>query len=373
VPNQQLQKVPIEQLQPGCYVVAVSRQTGDVVIKAAGWVHTESLIATLKQKGVLEVLIDPAKQAADPAPATPVPEHTADNAHTPKPRAPFDSEQVKAAAILQGSKVLTERIMQQLSDGIEPAMTPALQQCDKLLQSCQRNNLALLYLQQHLQEHDELLQHSLRCACLMAAFCSALAVEPQQAQQLTLAALLHDCGKLQVAQLFGNEPATEQQALPYSLMLLQQLPDARLLLDTVEAHLAPLAEQTPTAKLLAIVNQYANLQQQAEAGLLPVTSVQPRLQALSGTWLDPTLTEQFLQILGQYPPGSAVQLRSGKLGLVLENHPKFADKPKIKLFYHSVHRHHLPAKILDLARHSDDQIIASADLSSYALDLRQYF
>lgn len=373
MPNQQLQKVPIEQLQPGSYVVAVSRQTGDVVIKAAGWVQSASLIATLKQKGVLEVLIDPDKQAASPQPAAPVPEPAAESAHVAKPRAAFDSEQIKAQAILQGSRVLTERIMQQLSDGAEPAVAPALQQCDKLLQSCQRNNQVLLYLQQNLQDNDELLQHSLRCACLMAAFCSALALDPQQAQQLTLAALLHDCGKVQLSQLFGDEPATELQALPYSLMLLQQLPDAPLLLETVEAHLAPLAEQTPSAKLLAIVNQYANLQQQAEAGLLPAPSVQARLLALSGHWLDPTLTGQFLQILGLYPPGSAVQLRSGKLGLVLENHPKFADKPKIKLFYHSVHKHHLPAKVLDLARHSDDQIVASADLSSYALDLRQYF
>jgi hypothetical protein len=373
VPNQPLQKVPIDQLQPGSFVVAVSRQTGDVVIKAAGWVHTDNLITTLKQKGVLEVLIDPSKQADSTPPAVPTPEPAADHANTAKQRVPFDSEQVKAEAVLQGSKVLTERMLQQLSDGVEPAVSPALQQCDKLLQSCQRNNQVLLYLQQNLQENDALLQHSLRCACLMAAFCSALAFDPPQAQQLTLAALLHDCGKVQLAQLFGNEPATEQQALPYSLMLLQQLPDAPLLLETVEAHLAPLAEQTQPAKLLAIVNQYANLQQQAEDGLLPATSVQPRLLALCGQWLDPTLTQQFLQILGQYPPGSAVQLRSGKLALVLENHPKFADKPKIKLFYHSVHKHHLPAKVLDLARHSDDHIVARVDLASYALDLRQYF
>ena len=169
MPNQQLQKVPIEQLQPGSYVVAVSRQTGDVVIKAAGWVHTETLIATLKQKGVLEVMIDPSKQADSQPAAQPAPEQVADNGHTVKSRAPFDSEQVKAEAVLQSSKVLTERLLQQLSEGAEPAVVPALQQCDKLLQSCQRNNQVLLDLQQHLQENDALLQHSLRCACLMAA------------------------------------------------------------------------------------------------------------------------------------------------------------------------------------------------------------
>ena len=60
------QAVPIDELALGSYVIAVARQTGDVVIKHAGWVRSELLIATLKQKGVLEVFIDPTKQLPPP-------------------------------------------------------------------------------------------------------------------------------------------------------------------------------------------------------------------------------------------------------------------------------------------------------------------
>ncbi len=53
------QLVPIDELQLGSYVTGVASQTGDVVIKHAGWVRSELLIETLKQKGVSAVFIDP--------------------------------------------------------------------------------------------------------------------------------------------------------------------------------------------------------------------------------------------------------------------------------------------------------------------------
>jgi len=372
VPNKtsaSLQAVSIDLLQPGSYVVAVSKQTGDVLVKDAGWVRSPAVIATLKQKGVLEVLVDVSRQLPETAPT----EQVAPDAPPPKARVTFDSERVKAEACLQNTKNQTSKWLRQLSDGAEPDLQPQLQQCDKLVQSCQRNPQVLLYLQQILQDDDVLLRHSLRCASLMAAFCSQLKQLPAPANHLVLAALLHDCGKVQLQQLFPNEQASEQQILPYSLALLQQLPEHGEIAEIVAGHLEPLATQTPASQLLAIVNSYANLQQQVDDGLFSSQLLQAKLLQQTDRWLEPTLTAEFLQILGPYPPGTAVRLKSGKLGLVLENHPRLADKPRVKLFYHSLHKHHLPAKIVDLARQTDDQITEQADLQHYALDLQQYF
>lgn len=370
------QAVAIDLLQPGSFVVAVSRQTGDVLIKDAGWVRSVAIIAELKRKGVLEVLIDPSRQLPASehasAPTDAAPASTSEPASS-KLRAAFDSERVKAEACLQSSKKQTSKLLQQLADGTEPALQPQLQQCDKLLQSCQRNPQVLLYLQQILQDDDALLRHSLRCACLMAAFCSQLSELPVAAPQLVLAALLHDCGKVQLQQLFPDEQASEAQILPYSLALLQQLPDAGELSDIVAGHLERADRQPAACQLLAIVNSYANLQQQVDDGRLSAPLLPQALLQQTGQRLDAALTDKFLQILGLYPPGTAVRLRSGKLALVLENHPRFLDKPRVKLFYHSLHKHHLPAKVIDLARQSDDQISGAADLRHYALDLQQYF
>jgi hypothetical protein len=134
-----------------------------------------------------------------------------------------------------------------------------------------------------------------------------------------------------------------------------------------------LAEQSEAVRLLAIVNRYANLQELVEQNKLNSQQLSAQLLKSAGQRLDARLIQQFLLGVGLYPPGSAVRLKSGKLALVLENHPKYADKPKVKLFYHSVHRHHLPAKVLDLAKLPEEQIVGAADLSEFALDLRQYF
>ena len=73
-----------------------------------------------------------------------------------------------------------------------------------------------------------------------------------------------------------------------------------------------------------------------------------------------------------YPPGSVVKLSSGRLALVLENNPKKPVQPKVKVFYHSVHQHHIPAKMLDLARQQEEQIEGCVDLKKFGLDVRNY-
>lgn len=363
--------VPIDDLQLGSYVIAVARQTGDVVIKHAGWVRSELLIATLKQKGVLEVFIDPTKQLPPPKE---LPAALAETEPSPtKPRADFEQERSRIELTLQSTRQQTAMMFEKMAQADVVDLTQPAQNCDKLLDSSNRNPQALLYLQQVLQEDDVLLRHAVRCACLMAAFCQNLQLPEAEARDYTLAALLHDAGKAQLKQLFPQEQPTDQAALPYSLTLLEQSECPARSLDAVAGHLAPLAEQSQAARLLAIVNRYANLQELAELGKIDFATLSTQLLAAAGKTLEPQLTQIFLGGMGVYPPGSAVRLKSGKLALVLENHPKYADKPKVKLFYHSLHRHHLPAKVLDLAKLPEEHIVAAADLSQFALDLRQYF
>ncbi len=365
------QVVPIDELALGSYVTAVARQTGDVVIKHAGWVRSELLIATLKQKGVLEVFIDPTKQLPPPKE---LPAAAAESEPiTVTPRADFAQECSRSELTLQSTRQQTATIFAQMAQADSVDLTQPTQNCDRLLDSSNRNPQALLYLQQVLQEDDVLLRHAVRCACLMAAFCQSLSLAEAEARDYTLAALLHDAGKAQLKQLFPQEQPTDLAALPYSLTLLEQSACPARSLEAVAGHLAPLAEQSAPARLLAIVNRYANLQELADLGKIDITSLRTQLLAAAGQTLEPQLTQMFLSGMGLYPPGSAVRLKSGKLALVLENHPKYADKPKVKLFYHSVHRHHLPAKVLDLAKLPEEHIVAPADLSQFALDVRQYF
>lgn len=363
--------VPIDELMLGSYVTGVASQTGDVVIKHAGWVRSEQLIETLKRKGVLAVFIDPNQQL--PPPKDLPPEPVVPEPLPAKPRADFEQERSRTELTLQSTRQQTASTFEQLAHAEQVDLTHPTQNCQKLLESSGRNPQALLYLQQVLQDDDALLCHAIRCACLMAAFCQTLHLPDEMAQSYTLAALLHDAGKAQLKQLFPQEQPTDQAALSYSLTLLEQSACSSHVMDTVAGHLSPLADQSAGARLLAIVNRYANLMELVDQQKMDYQQVSAQLLKAAGHTLDAELTQRFLQGIGLYPPGTAVRLKSGKLALVLENHPKYADKPKVKLFYHSVHRHHLPAKVLDLAKLPEESIVAAADLTEFSLDLRQYF
>ncbi|WP_333796150.1 HD-GYP domain-containing protein [Rheinheimera sp.] len=365
-----LQRVAIDELQLGSYVVAVTRQRGDIVVKDAGWVRSPEALALLKQKGVLEVAIDPAKQLpAAPAPteATTEPKTTA--AAKP-PRISFEQEINKAELAFSAGTQSLQASFPKLLEQEELDFHELSSVSNRLLESTKRNSQALLFLQQVSQQNDALLQHSLSCACLMAAFAARLKLPAEQAQLYTLAALLHDSGALLLQQLYPNQPYLDSDATSYSIPMLQQQPDCPAeLLQMIEEHCLSLAQQQSLGgKMLAIVNSYSKLTAAGKNSLQAAAS----LKKAEGKTLDSELCAEFLQCVGLYSPGTVVRLKSGKLGLVLENHSVHPDKPKLKLFYHSLHRHHLPAKLLDLSKQSEEVIESCADLKKYQLELQHY-
>ncbi len=363
-----LVRVPIEELQLGSYVVAVTRQRGDVVIKDVGWVRTAEVLAQLKQKGVLEVEIDPSKQWVAPqAPAVAEPKAAA----VPKPiRISFEQEINKAELAYHANEHCLQQNLPKLLEQENLDFHELSSVSCRLLDSTKRNSQALLFLQQVTEVNDFLLQHSLSCACLMAAFAARLQLDAEQAQLFTLAALLHDSGALHLQQLFPKQPYQDEDAVSYSVSMLQQQPDCPpALLPLIEEHCLSLPQQQSLGgKMLAIVNQYSKL---TVAGNNSVQAA-ALLNKAAGKTVDAALCAEFLLCIGLYSPGSVVKLKSGKLAIVLENHPQHPDKPKVKLFYHSVHRHHLPAKQLDLSKQNEEVIEACADLNKYQLKLQHY-
>jgi hypothetical protein len=366
-----LQLVAIDNLQLGSYVIAVTRQQGDIIVKDAGWVRSDEAIALLRQRGVLEVQIDTDKQLPPPKER---PEAAAPAAAAVKkaPRILFEQEVSKAGLALQAnvqsaSVALPALVQHHHVDFVELNSVSA-----RLLDSTRRNHQALLFLQQVGAQDDELLQHSLSCACLMAAFCAELKIAEPEASLLTLAALLHDVGALQLKQLFPEQQVPDQDAAAYSIPLLQHQPDCPpLLLQVIEEHcLALPQQQSQGGKMLAIVNSYSKLTTPKQK----LSSVQAvaKLTQQAGKQLDLALVGSFLKCVGLYYPGSAVKLKSGRIGLVVENHPLHADKPRVKLIYHSVHRHHLAAKLIDLSKQTDDPLESCADLNQYQLKLQHY-
>ncbi|SEA00860.1 HD-GYP domain-containing protein [Alkalimonas amylolytica] len=379
-----LQEVTLQQLQPGDFVVRVSQQTGDVLIKEAGLVRSQKTIELLRKKGVLRVLIDPDLAAHKPPPSNDDATGT-DSQTTEAPdeseftRVDFSTELPKAEKTWQQLKQKQSRLFDSCRRQ-QPIDLELVQEVScGLADSVSRNQDVLLCLSRIAQSSDDLLQHAINCAVYMAAFGQQLQLSKGQLQDLIMAALLHDMGKVTL-----GAATSDIDAIPASLKLLA--PMNRLPAEVslwVAQHCAYLDgsgspkglkghQISQGGRMLAIVNQYDNLSHPIGKKPLNPQLASKKLLEKTPDQLDSELTQRFIRCIGIYPPGSVVKLHSGKLALVLENNPKKPTQPKVKVFYHSQHQHHLPAKVLDLAKHQEEYIDYCIDLEQYGLQASNY-
>jgi putative nucleotidyltransferase with HDIG domain len=371
------QEVEIADLQPGSYVVQVLQQTGEISVKHAGWVRTLQAIQTLRQKGVQVVLIDPEKQLPQAQPAvTPEPAVIEDD--TPA-KTLFSDEWPKAERLLTQSSKVQRQVLDAVRLGGDIDLTLVYEVSAGLADSISRNQDVLLCLNRIAEQSDTLLQHSISCAVYMAAFARHLNLPPHMVQSLITAALLHDIGK---ALTPDHLSAEDHYAIPVSLNALQKTVNlAGEISLWISQHCACLdgsgspkisAGQIESgSRMLAIVNSYEKLTSPLSSKLGPLAASRLLLERTPHK-LDAQLLQSFIKCIGIYPPGSVVKLSSGKLALVLENNAKKPLLPKVKVFYHSAHQHHLPAKILDLSRQQEEHIESCIDLKKYGLDVRNY-
>lgn len=371
------QEVNISDLQPGNYVVQVLQQSGDIVVKHAGWVRTKQAIEILRKKGVKVVLIDPDKTLTIDAPATPVqPITTAEDLPV---RVLFADEWPKAEKALHQTQRAQRQILDAVRNDNDIDLTLVHEVSAGLAESISRNQDVLLCLNRIAEQSDSLLQHSISCAVHMAAFARYLNLPAHKVQSLITAALLHDIGKAISPDYL---PLADHLAIPASLNALQKT--AKLAGEVslwISQHCAHLdgsgvpkitsAQIEKGSRMLAIVNSYEKLTASLTPKLGPLAASRQLLERTPHQ-LDAELLQLFIKCIGIYPPGSVVKLSSGKLALVLENNAKKPLLPKVKVFYHSMHQHHIPPKILDLSRQQEEQIDSCIDLKKFGLDVKNY-
>jgi hypothetical protein len=73
---------------------------------------------------------------------------------------------------------------------------------------------------------------------------------------------------------------------------------------------------------------------------------------------DESVLTAFIRSVGIYPIGSLVRLRSGRLGVVVEQNESELTKPRVRAFY-SIARHcRTPNEDIDLSTPGDDEILS---------------
>lgn len=368
------QEVNIASLQPGSYVVEVVQQTGDIIVKHAGWVRTWQAVELLRIKGVVTVLVDTDKVLE--APGDPVPEVVTDNKTE---RLLFAEELPRAEKLLQH----TTRVQRELFSAVRRNKIIDLKLVHEvsagLSDSIMRNQDVLLYLARMAEQSDNLLQHSVNCAIYIAAFARILNLPTHKMQSMITAALLHDIGKAANPEYLQMD---DHHAIQTGLQVLQK--NSQLAGEVtlwISQHCAYLdgsgipkisgRQIEKGSRMLAIVNAYEKLTNPQQGKLGPLAASRALLEKAPHQ-LDAELLQWFIKCIGIYPPGTVVKLASGRLALVLENNPKKPTMPRVKVFYHAGQQHHLPPRVLDLSRIPEEQIEACVDLKKYGLELNNY-
>jgi hypothetical protein len=86
-------------------------------------------------------------------------------------------------------------------------------------------------------------------------------------------------------------------------------------------------------------------------------------------WFDPQILESFIKVMGVFPIGSVVLLRSDRLAMVVAQDPADHMRPQVKPFYTNVTGKFLRSDVIALAScYGDDEIVETVEPSDYGIE-----
>lgn len=358
---------------------------------------------TLQQCGITEVWIDTAKgldvtsqvsvtseseeqQKAEEAlqQAIKIKQHT--EAHIS-----LDEEIDTARKIQSKAKQAITSMFQEARMGNALPIGETASLVEEISQSITRNPGALLSLARLKTKDDYTYLHSVAVCALMIALGKQIGVEEDLLQSLGMAGLLHDIGKMAVPDEILNKPGklTDQEfdvikSHPVRGWEVLKASDGidEIALDVCRHHHERVDgkgypdnlssdDMSLYAKMGAVCDVYDAItsDRSYKNGWEPAESIRKMAEWKDGHF-DETVFNTFVKTVGIYPTSTLVKLSSGRLGVVTDQSEKNLLKPKVKVFFSSTSKTHIPTKIIDLTQ-SQESIVSFEDPAAWNIDLRK--
>lgn len=396
-------KITVSQLKPGMYITDVgSDWMTHPFFRQQFQVKDEHVIERLVKAGIHEVYIDPNRglDVADAPSAQEVQQSletelvrlvSGSSGHMPAvalKEAAADAQRVyeEATRIIRGVMHDVRLGRQVQGADVEPAV-------QDITSTIIQNRDALLSLCRVKTKDNYTFQHSVSVGALEVTFCRALGLDVETTRLAGIGGLLHDIGKICVPDEILNKPArlTEDE---FQTMKRHVIEGKRVLeeadqIDPLSIQIAyehhertdgsgyPEGRRGSEISLLgrmaAICDVYDALTSERvyHRPMLPHEALR-KIYEWSKFHFDPQLVHQFVRIIGIYPVGTLVLLRSGRIGVVVEQSEQSLLTPRVRVFYHSVQQAAIPPMDIDLSRpmgHGGaDEIVAPADPDAWGLD-----
>ena len=232
-------------------------------------------------------------------------------------------------------------------DAIRAAVRP-------LRASIERCPDAALYAIRLSDAGDYLYRHAVACAVMGLVMGRALGLPEGALGNLAVACALLDIGKVRVPQELLNRPSTValtsgemvqlRKHVRHSVDLIASSPEAKRHLKPIIAYHHERyngsgyperlqGDEIPLgARIAGIVDFYDAMISHRAYGRRAMPNEAIRyIRQRRGKDFCPSLVEQFVQIFGLYPTGSLVELSDGRVGRVIQQHPKGLLTPRVQL------------------------------------------
>lgn len=326
--------------------------------------------------------------AAAPPTATPVPlaRSATTGVAAGTEQSSFGDELRRAAGVCNAAREATVSMFSEarLGNAIDAGQCETL--VNDIADSVLRNPTALLSLARLKTSDNYTYMHSVAVSALMISLGRALGLNEAQCREAGMAGLLHDIGKMVIPAAILNKPgklSDEEFATVKSHpergheMLQRSGAISAAVLDVCLHHHEKIdgsgyphrlaGEQISLlARMGAVCDVYDAITSNRpyKAGWDPAESIN-KMIAWQGHF-DTKVLSAFIQVIGIYPSGALVRLRSNRLAIVIEQNAKHFTKPVVKVFYCLKNQQQLAPVTLDLALSSArDAIVAREPRGSW--------
>lgn len=379
-----IKKIPVHLLEPGMYVSDFN----------AGWlnhpfafnsmlINSEADLAKVRAAGIRELFIDTdrGRDVGDGVPtATEASRESAEQldrmATTSRPvvaeaRVSLAEEMNRAHVAYGEATRVIRNLMDDIRLGHQVELASTRPTVERIVASVMRNSNAMMTMRRLKSLDDYTFLHSVSVCAMLVTFSKVVDLEMNAIHDLALGALVHDVGKMRVAQAVLNKPARlseeEYRHMKSHVVLgsdyIRQLPGIpALALEPLDLHHERYDgsgyprglkgdEISQVGRMSGIVDVYDAITSDRvyRKGMSPAAAVQ-KLFEWSKFHFDPALTQVFVKSVGIYPVGTLVRLESGRLGVVIEQSDAHLLTPRVRVMYDAKRMHYIAPEVVDLSR-----------------------
>jgi HD-GYP domain-containing protein (c-di-GMP phosphodiesterase class II) len=368
----ELKEIPVGELKLGMYVSKLDRPWTETPFVFQGFIlRSQKQIDVIKKYCSL-VFVDPEKEDLSEIEAQAGMSAAAIRGTTVyKDSATLDAELPRARSAITETTNVLRQISRDVQVGGAVDGAKVRQAASDITESVVRNPDAATLLVQMQEKSGESFSRAIHVSVTMSIFGRFLQLPRESIEQLGLLGLLQDAGKLKLptALLEKREPLTAEEMALYqthvdhSVEILTKTPglpnELPGLASLHHEHfdgsgyprgLRGVAIALP-GMIAAIVDAFDTLVAPPPQGkhMSPSNALNVIYKG-RGSLFQPALVEQFIQCVGVYPVGSAVELNTGETGIVIAQNALRRLQPRVMVVRDAKGYEHRPYTMLDLAK-----------------------